>query len=92
MRVARMAEAAGYVCTPHISGTGLGYLYMMQFVSAIPNAGPYHEYKGLAKDIPIECKSSSLKVENGEISVPKESGDGIDIDPDYVAKHELVEV
>ena len=92
MKVARMAEAAGYVCTPHISGTGLGYLYMMQFVSAIPNAGPYHEYKGLAEDIPFECKSSTLKVENGEISIPKEPGDGIDIDPDYIKKHEPITI
>ena len=46
MKVARMAAAMGKVHTPHISG-GLGYLYMIHFVSAIPNAGPYHEFKGL---------------------------------------------
>jgi L-alanine-DL-glutamate epimerase-like enolase superfamily enzyme len=45
MKVALMAHAFGKQCTPHISG-GLGYLYMMHFVSAIPNAGPYHEFKG----------------------------------------------
>ena len=35
MKVARMAAAVGKVHTPHISG-GLGYLYMIHFVSAIP--------------------------------------------------------
>ena len=40
-----MAAAVGKVHTPHISG-GLGYLYMIHFVSAIPNAGPFHEFKG----------------------------------------------
>ena len=49
MKVARMAAAMGKVHTPHISG-GLGYLYMIHFVSAIPNAGPYHEFKGLSQD------------------------------------------
>ena len=38
LRVARMAEAMGNLCIPHISSTGLGFLYMMHFVSAIPNA------------------------------------------------------
>lgn len=42
MKVARMAHALAQVCVPHISGSGLGYLYMMHFVSALPNAGPYH--------------------------------------------------
>ena len=45
MQVARMANAFGKQCIPHISSTGLGYVYMMHFVSAIPNSGPYHEFK-----------------------------------------------
>lgn len=90
MKVARMAEAAGLTCTPHISGSGLGYLYMMHFVSAIPNAGPYHEFKGFNKEIPLTCKTSSLTSEEGMISVPTGPGNGIDIDPDYVKKHRIV--
>ena len=39
MKVARMAEAMGKSCVPHISGSGLGYLYMMHFVSVLSNAG-----------------------------------------------------
>jgi L-alanine-DL-glutamate epimerase-like enolase superfamily enzyme len=57
MKVARMAAAFGKNCTPHISDSGLGYLYMMHFVSAIPNPGPYHEFKGFNKDLPFECKT-----------------------------------
>jgi L-alanine-DL-glutamate epimerase-like enolase superfamily enzyme len=41
MRVARMAAAAGLPCILHMSGSGLGYLYQLHFVSALPNAGPY---------------------------------------------------
>jgi L-alanine-DL-glutamate epimerase-like enolase superfamily enzyme len=40
MKVARMAAALNKQCIPHISSTGLGYVYMMHFVSAITNSGP----------------------------------------------------
>ncbi len=65
MKVARMAEAFGKECTPHISGSGLGYLYMMHFVSAIPNAGPFHEFKGFNEELPFTCATSSLSSNGG---------------------------
>ena len=76
MKVARMAEAFGMQCTPHISGSGLGYLYMMHFVSAIPNAGPYHEFKGFNKDLPFECSTSSLSSDDGIVTVPSGTRSG----------------
>ena len=91
MKVARMAHAFGKQCTPHISESGLGYLYMMHFVSALPNAGPYHEFKGFNKDIPFECKTSSLASDNGIVTVPSGPGIGLDIDPDYIKLHKKVE-
>lgn len=90
MKVARMAEAYGMPCTPHISGSGLGYLYMMHFVSAIPNPGPYHEFKGFNHEIPLECKTSTLNSNAGVVTVPSGPGSGIDIDPEFVKKHKLV--
>lgn len=89
MKVARMAEVLGKACTPHIS-SGLGYLYMMHFISAVPNAGPYHEFKGYSKEVPFECKTSTLLSDNGDIKVPTGPGSGIDIDPDFIKKHEVV--
>ena len=89
MRVARMAAAMGKVHTPHISD-GLGYLYMIHLVSAIPNAGPFHEFKGLSDEVPVECKTSSLKTENGVVTVPTGPGSGIEIDPAFIKKHTLV--
>jgi L-alanine-DL-glutamate epimerase-like enolase superfamily enzyme len=89
MKVARMAAAMGKVHTPHISG-GLGYLYMIHFVSAIPNAGPFHEFKGLSDTVPFECKTSSLKTENGVVTVPTGPGSGIEIDPAFIRKHKVV--
>jgi L-alanine-DL-glutamate epimerase-like enolase superfamily enzyme len=92
MKVARMAEAFGKPCVPHISGSGLGYLYMMHFVSAVPNAGPYHEFKGFNKDLPHTCETSSLESEEGVVTVPSGPGLGVDIDPDYISKHTLVKI
>src|SRR5688572_11029973 len=89
MKVARMAAAAGKVHTPHISD-GLGYLYMIHLVSAIPNAGPFHEFKGLDEEVPLECKTSSLKTEGGVVTVPTGPGSGIEIDPAFIRKHKVV--
>ena len=89
MKVARMAAALGKECTPHISG-GMGYLYMMHFVSALPNAGAFHEFKGDNKELPLECKTSSLLIDNGVIKVPTGSGSGVDIDPEFLKKYSVV--
>ena len=89
MKVARMAAAMGKVHTPHISD-GLGYLYMIHLVSAIPNAGPFHEFKGLSDDVTFECKTSSLKTEDGVVTVPTGPGSGIEFDPAFVRKHAVV--
>jgi L-alanine-DL-glutamate epimerase-like enolase superfamily enzyme len=91
MRVARMAGALGKPCIPHISSTGLGYLYMMHFVSAIPNSGPYHEFKEFNNDLPYSCPTSTLRSDDdGVIKVPTGPGLGVAIDPAYVAKHSIV--
>lgn len=90
MKVARMAEAAGKLCIPHITGDGFGYVYMMHFVSAIPNAGRFHEFKDLSKDLPFECKTSSLRAGNGVVKLPTGPGLGVEIDPAYIAKHTVV--
>lgn len=91
LRVALLAHAKNKWCVPHISGSGLGYLYMMHFVSILPNAGPFHEFKGFNKSIPFECSTSDLESKNGEIRVPAGPGLGIEIDPDFIQKHRLVE-
>jgi len=88
MKVARMAAAMGKICTPHLSD-GFGFIYMMHFMSTVPNSGPHIEFKGYAS-IPIECATSSLKLENGKIKVPTGPGVGVDIDPDFVGKHAVV--
>jgi L-alanine-DL-glutamate epimerase-like enolase superfamily enzyme len=89
LRVARMAHEAGLLCTPHMSGSGLGYLDAAHFAACIPNPVPFTEYKGSAA-IPITSDTSSLAVENGVVRVPSGPGFGITIDPAYL--REAVEV
>ena len=40
LRVARMADAAGMLCTPHMSGSGLGFLDVAHFASCMPTTRP----------------------------------------------------
>ncbi|MEM6364126.1 MAG: mandelate racemase/muconate lactonizing enzyme family protein, partial [Planctomycetota bacterium] len=57
MKVARMADAANLPCTPHMSGGGLGFLYVAHFASCVSDPGPHQEYKGGSK-IPLTCSTS----------------------------------
>ncbi len=90
MKVARMAAAFGKSIVPHMSGGGLGYLYNIQFLSAVPNAGEHHEFKGLKTNVQFECRTSPLKVTGGKIKVPSGPGFGVDLDPEWVKKHQPV--
>lgn len=96
MQVARMVEAAGLQITPHISGGGLGYVYMLQMVSVCPAAAEYHEFKLFAtKDangtpMPVESKAEKFESIDGVIKVPTGSGLGVRIDPDYIKTHKVL--
>lgn len=93
MQVARMAEAAGLQITPHISGGGLGYVYMLQMVSVCPAAYQYHEFKMFhtrdanGTTVPVESKAEPFESVEGVITVPTGAGLGVNIDPDYIATH-----
>jgi L-alanine-DL-glutamate epimerase-like enolase superfamily enzyme len=95
MKVARMAAATGKTIAPHMSGGGLGWLYMLIFTSACQNADKFHEFKMFeTRDangtiIPIESKTDPFSSIDGVIKVPTGSGLGIRIDPDYIKTHKL---
>lgn len=90
MKVARMAAAFGKQFVPHMSGGGLGYVYNIHMVSCVPNAGEHHEFKTTRTHVKFECKTSPLKVVDGKMKVPTGSGFGIDFDPEWVKRHQLV--
>jgi len=88
-RVARMAAAAGLTVVPHMSGSGVGYVDVLNFCSFTPNVGPFHEYKG-----GIETTGAwydpPLRFVDGTINIPRGPGSGIRIDPAVLAKAEAV--
>jgi len=81
-------HAVGKKCIPHVSG-GFDFIYMLHLVSAMPNAGPHIEFKGYTA-MPLECKTFILRLEDEKIKVPTGPGIGVDIDPDYIKKHAVV--
>jgi len=86
IKVARMAAAAGLDCTPHMSGGGLGFLYIAHFGSVVPNIGAHQEYKGEDDNLPVHSDTSSLKSEKGMLTVPSGPGLGVTLAPDFLAK------
>lgn len=98
MKVARMAQAAGLKITPHISGGGLGFVYMLQMVSVCPAVEKYHEFKMFETSdangtiIPIESKAEKFESINGVINVPSGIGMGVIIDPDYIKTHKVISI
>jgi L-alanine-DL-glutamate epimerase-like enolase superfamily enzyme len=92
MKVALMADAFGKTIVPHMSGGGLGFLYDYILVSAVPNAGAHHEFKGLDTNVIFECPTSPLIVVDGKIKVPTGPGMGVNIDPDFIRKHQVVKM
>lgn len=92
IKVARMAAAFGKTFVPHMSGGGLGFLYNIQLVSAVPNAGEHHEFKEFKTHVRYECKTAPLKVVDGKIKVPTGPGFGVDFDPDWVRRHQPVKL
>lgn len=83
LKIARMAEAANLPCTPHMSGAGLGFVYVLHFAAISKDPGPYQEYKGQSK-LPFQCSTSSLLPNQGSIKVPTGPGLGVEIDPGYL--------
>lgn len=90
VKVAHMAAIAGLECTPHMSGGGMGYLYVAHFASCVDNVGPHQEYKGEDDTLPLSSSTSSLKCESGMLKVPTGPGLGVVIDPDFISKASVV--
>ena len=90
IRVARMAHAAGLTCDTHISGTGLGFLYMLHFVACIPNAGAFQEYKSFDGKIPLDAPAQTHTPVEGRLRCPAGPGFGVEFDPRWLAAAKIL--
>ena len=92
MKVARMAAVAGLDCTPHMSGGGLGFLYIAHFASCVPNVGAHQEYKGEDDLLPVSSATSPLKCVDGKLKVPTGPGLGVELAPEFLRRASAVTV
>ena len=90
VKVARMAAIAGLECTVHMSGGGLGFLYVAHFASCIANPGPHQEYKGADDTLPVSSDTSSLHCEKGMLQVPTGPGLGVTLEPQFLGRAAVV--
>jgi len=75
IRVARMAALAKMATTAHLSG-GFGFVYLLHFASAVPDIGPYQEYK-LGLERFGNWFDPVLTAKDGKLAVPTGPGVGI---------------
>ena len=85
LRVAKMAEAKGLDCTPHISGGGLGFIYTGIYAACCTNPGPHQEHKGLHRQFPWQSTGRLIEVKDGSMTAPSGPGIGVVIEPDFLA-------
>ncbi|MGC8793195.1 MAG: mandelate racemase/muconate lactonizing enzyme family protein [Bryobacteraceae bacterium] len=90
-RVARMARKVNMWIVPHNTQTDAAACNMLQFASAIPNAGPYMEFPFRGPRKPASWYSPNFEIRNGVIKVPEGPGLGVEFDPAWLAKAVRVE-
>jgi len=87
LRVARMANEAGMLCTPHNANKTMTLVFTLHLLGALRNAGPYMEYtlehdpwaEGLFED-------ADLEVRDGSVAIPEGPGWGVKIRQDWLDK------
>ena len=89
-RVARMARLAKMLITPHNTQTGAAAVNILQFASAIPNTGAYMEFPHRGRTRAESWYRPNPIIENGAVKVPTGPGLGLDIDPEYLKKAEII--
>jgi L-alanine-DL-glutamate epimerase-like enolase superfamily enzyme len=91
-RVSRMARKAGMLMAPHNTQTGAASVNILLFASTTPNIGAFMEYPWRAPERPASWYSPQFLVRNGVLKVPTGPGLGLEIDPEYLKKAELVKL
>ncbi len=89
-RVARMARKVEMPIVPHNTQTDAAGANILAFASAIPNIGPYMEFPWRKPERPVSWYSPNFVIRNGVVGVPAGPGLGVEFDPDYIAKAEIV--
>jgi L-alanine-DL-glutamate epimerase-like enolase superfamily enzyme len=89
-RVARMARRHGIPIVPHNTQTGASAVNIVQFASSVPNIGGYMEYEHRGHKPEESWYTPQFRIRDGFIDVPGLPGLGIQIDPAFLKKAEIV--
>lgn len=87
-KVARMAQLAGILVTPHISG-GIQYANVLHLASFTPNMGHYQELK-VGYEETRDFFTTPLVLRDGRIHVPQGTGLCMAFDPAFLAKGQTI--
>ncbi len=80
MQIAHMAHAAGLPIVPHNPRAGIEQAPLLHFLAAIPNPGPFHEFKAIAHVPKWECDYELAPDSKGKLTLPTGAGLGCRID------------
>jgi L-alanine-DL-glutamate epimerase-like enolase superfamily enzyme len=89
-RVARMARQANLWICPHNTQTGAASVNILTFAATTPNIGPYMEYVWRAPAKKEAWYAPNFEIKNGVIPLPSGPGLGLQFDPDFVKKAQIV--
>ena len=88
LKVAKIIEEGGFICTPHAANLSLVTMCTMHLLKAIPNAGPYLElsiegedYYPWQQDLFL---NEPFAVENGCVTVTDQPGWGINLNTEWL--------
>jgi len=89
-RVAKMAAGVGMKIVPHNTQTSAASVNILQFASCTPNIGPFMEHSWRRPQQSQSWFSPNFIIKNGSLVVPDGPGFGIEINPDYLSRAEVV--
>ncbi|SFK99593.1 L-alanine-DL-glutamate epimerase [Paenibacillus sp. 1_12] len=86
LRVAKMADKAGLLCTPHNANLTMTLVFTLHMLGAIDNAGPFMEYTIEHDPWAVNLFDPVLEVKDGKVAIPDGPGWGVTINPQWLEK------
>lgn len=89
LRVAKMAQQAGLICTPHSANRSLVTIFTLHLMGALENAGPYVELEiegAPYYDWQAGLYDPVIKTIDGRVQIPEGPGWGVEIRPEWLEK------
>ena len=92
LKVAKIVEKGGFICTPHTANLSLVTICTMHFLKAIDNAGPYLEFSIEGEDYyPWQQNifiNDPFNINDGKVEIKDVPGWGVEINPHWLNNSE----